>query len=216
MTAEIERIIRVASKELGISHYSFTAKELKTFFRKRVKLVHPDHGGTSEGFQALKSSYALLVEYARDEDGNISAPFTTTDGRLLSELGLGLGSTTNGRDCETCDHLGYTTHFGTHYIICAMCDDYGLVHTKSVPCRHCKGTGKFTQARSRRVVDCRGCKGTGCFVKLTHPRICGVCFGSKTIHKTNLEEKYYETCWKCNGTGEIEIHNPVLRKGILT
>jgi DnaJ-class molecular chaperone len=150
-------------------------------------------------------------------NGPISRPvdcYTTTDGSSIFDLGLGLGVTKNGRDCPRCEHRGYTISHTFGYKPCTTCDKDGMsfLETKS-RCRYCKGTGKFKQKHSGRIVDCLSCKGTGIF---THraPMICLACYGRKRVYG-QTESQVYEKCYECRGTGEIEIDNPVLRKGLL-
>ena len=194
---------------------------LKRAYRDASRKLHPDMGGDEEAFKTMHSVYEFLANlqgytgiFTRDADNEIVAPTTTVEGIPLSELGLGLGPTTNGRDCETCNHNGYTTHHGYHYVVCQECDEMGMMPRK-FPCRACRGSGKFTQRRSERVVDCRKCNGTG---QYKHPFWivpCPHCYGSKTMHVENPEGVYYTRCLECRGTGEIMIFNPVLPKGAL-
>ena len=195
---------------------------LKKAYRDTSRKLHPDvEGGNEELFKEMYSAYEYLASLQRcpgvfttDADGESSAPTTTVEGIPLSELGLGLGPTTNGRDCESCNHNGYTTGHGYHYVICQECDERGMMPRK-FPCHACDGSGKFTQRRSERVVDCKRCNGTGQYKHqfLTVP--CSYCYGSKTIRVEKTDSIYYNRCWKCNGTGEIMIFNPVLPKGAL-
>lgn len=139
----------------------------------------------------------------------------TTSGTSLSELGLGLGPTVNGLDCGDCNHRGYQIRFGHHYVVCETCDKYGLAYPV-FPCRPCKGTGQFTQIRSRRVVNYRICKGSGKFENTkTHKRFCWRCGGSKTLTNPDPSKSHYDLCLTCMGTGEVQIYNPVLPKSAL-
>lgn len=42
---------------------AFTAHELRRAFRKAALKIHPDHGGSSSDFIALKSHYTTLQEF---------------------------------------------------------------------------------------------------------------------------------------------------------
>ncbi len=191
--------------------------DLKKAYRRVSFECHPDQGGDGERFKAMQAVYHNLTSQSKvpeifGEGENVIQ--VMTDGTPFYELGLGLGPTVNGRDCEECDHRGYEIKYGTHYIVCEECDADGMVPRLSV-CRACSGSGKFTQVYMHRVVECRLCKGSGRF---KHPRLramCNACWGSKTLHSTGEENVYYETCHKCHGKGEIAIHNPVLPKGAL-
>ena len=200
----------------------FTTDQLKKSYRKAAFRLHPDQGGTEEGFKAMGAAYETLMlmrgtrglfTFSKDDPIDFRTA-TTIDGTPLSSLGLGLGPTTNGRDCEHCDHKGYTVYYGKHYVVCTECDHEGKI-PREFPCRSCNGTGKFQQRRSLRTIDCRVCQGTKVFKHPVQKMRCKTCNGTKTIWKDSKEEPYYEACFWCRGTGEIEIMNPVLPKGLL-
>lgn len=202
----------------------FTVADLKKAYRRRSLEVHPDvaedKAVAEEAFKELVAAYEFLSNlqgspglFCPEKDGPVNVSFAVTgDGTPLSELGLGLGPTTNGRDCEVCDHKGYTIHHGRHFVVCEACDEFGRMR-EEFPCHSCKQTGKFT-LRSGRVVDCRFCLGTG-KVKGNRYRVCSKCHGSKTLWVED-DKPYYSKCSHCDGTGEIKIFNPVLLKGALT
>lgn len=194
--------------------------DLKKAHRKVSRELHPDLGGDEEKFKKMQSAYDFLLELQGGSfgvfkeveiDGVIER---TVEEILLSELGLGLGPTTNGKDCPRCNHRGYTVRYGRKWTVCDYCDERGYA-PREFSCHACNGTGKFTQRRSERVVDCRKCDGTGIF---KHPRLkgrCPKCEGTKTIWGNDENSPIYEVCEKCKGKGEIEIWNPVISKGVL-
>lgn len=198
----------------------FSIGDLKKAHRKISRELHPDLGGDTEKFKEMQEAYDFLLELQgksfgifqeTEIDGVIEQ---TVDGIILSDLGLGLGPTTNGKDCPRCDHRGYTVRYGRKWTVCEYCDDYGLA-PREFPCHACNGTGKFTQRRSEKTVDCRKCNGTGVF---KHPYLkmrCPRCRGDKTIWGKDSNSPIYEVCYECKGKGEIEIWNPVLPKGAL-
>lgn len=55
--------IGAAFDRLGLPPTADT-DEVKTAYRKRVKHVHPDHGGDSESFKRLQDAYATAKEHA--------------------------------------------------------------------------------------------------------------------------------------------------------
>jgi DnaJ family protein A protein 2 len=201
--------------------------ELKKAYRRACIKLHPDVGGDEIEFKEMQKAYDRITdmgsiyavfseekEYAEDEQ-------KTTNGVLLKDLGLGLGPNVNGKDCPTCGHKGYIEHYDhTGYYPCSRCYGTGAVYRQHPTCRACKGTGKFKQARSGRVVECRVCKGSGVW----NPRreastqrgwsICAVCGG--TGMRKSTEKAHYSVCYTCSGTGEIPCWNPVILKGALT
>ena len=197
-------------------------QDLRMAFRKEAKRLHTDTSGadTMAAFVVMKEAYNFIVGLKETtagvftENGNGTSKFAATvEGIPLSELGLGLGPTTNGKDCPACEHKGYTQDYGRAFAICDNCDEWNTV-PRTYACRYCKGTGRFVQQRSRREVSCRACGGSG---KFTHPRqrqLCPHCMGTKTVWG-KAETVFYRRCWKCNGTGEIRIFNPVIIKGSL-
>lgn len=207
-----------AAECLGISLPFSNETELKRAYRRASFAAHPDHGGSDSEMCAVLAAFRRLRFCLDDRsvciNGSNKTPLTTIDGTPLSELGLGLGPTTNGTDCERCEGRGYREHYGPGFRVCLSCDECGEV-PRTFPCRPCNGSGKFTQRRSKRVVDCRACQGTGNF---KHPRLrspCKKCHGTKTIWgKSN--EASYNKCSNCDGTGEVRVWNPVLPKGALT
>jgi DnaJ-class molecular chaperone len=206
--------ISLASKFFSLS-LPTTEDELKKAFRSASKVLHPDVGGDEELFKSMKEAYEKILDVAENfgcvfSDGDDFKLETTIEGIPLVSLGLGLGLMVNGKDCYSCNHQGYTKHFGVSYKVCG-CED-GMIRAV-FPCSSCKGTGKFEQ-RSGRIIDCRRCGGTGKFIHPYKMVICPKCRGSATIQSFN-DEWYYRRCGTCNGTGEIKIFNPVLPKGRL-
>lgn len=191
-----------------------TAQELKNAFRKASKELHPDKGGDPRKFDAMKCAYDFLVtlkgmEYVYGERSSEGVQLATADGTPLYELGLGLGPTKNGRDCERCQHKGFTEekrYDWGHYDVCTKCDEFGNIVVPTA-CRPCGGTGKFTQERSQKTVDCRVCGGSG--KGRPQHKSCPDCEGVKRSTKRST---YYSKCYKCNGTGEIELFNALMPK----
>lgn len=208
---------RYAREHFGLS-LPITSDELKSAFRRMAKELHTDTSGnteTKDKFIAMKSAYDFLVKlegmvfvYGGKSEGNSTTiRLVTTDGTPLYELGLGLGPTKNGRDCDRCLHKGYTEErnfLGQR--ACHDCDWNGYV-LANVPCKPCHGSGKFTQARSGRVVPCRACLGRGEKFGRT---LCPQCQGRKYIGESKI---YYSKCYECGGTGEIELFSPLFPKG---
>ena len=114
-TTDVSRVLILAQKFFCLE-IPFTLTELKKAYRKASRELHPDmDGGDEEDFKAMQSAYEFISKFGqmpevftqeKDRDSD-SRPLTTTDGTPLADLGLGLGPTTNGKDCESCGHTGY-------------------------------------------------------------------------------------------------------------
>jgi len=223
--------VELLSSQFGVNApVAFT--DVKKLYRRKSKQLHPDvEGGCEESFKALSGAFDALKELyqigsrlfdanpAQDAASGTSAaavmPRETADGTPLSELGLGLGPTTNGKECAECDSCGYkvTKEHGT--ALCNGCEGSGIV-PKHFICRSCSGTGRFTQRRSRREVDCLTCQGTGRF---KHPELtdwCRKCAGTGRGESDVVVRYYVIKCHACKGAGETEVWNPVIPKGRLT
>lgn len=210
-------------KILELLHTHFNITEIPVEFqtyRKAYKAAcisaHPDHGGDEGTFQAMFDAHKVICKASASHEIFSDRKPTveqTTCGTPLMELGLGLGPTTNGRPCVYCKGRGYEIFHGKSWKVCEVCDVDGTL-PRVFLCKNCKGTGIFTQ-KNGRVVKCRTCN-AGLFA---HPRlrsICSVCNGTKTVYDHDENAVFYHKCPQCKGTGEIEIMNPVLPKGLLT
>jgi DnaJ-class molecular chaperone len=189
-----------------------TKTELNRAYRTACYHNHPDRGGDKEVFISIQDSYNILTEpkYALTVLGADSGA-TTIDGTPLSELGSGLGSKINGIECTHCTGKGYEQNEHTEWRVCGHCN-FGYV-IKDISCRPCNGSGKFQQKNSKRIVPCRTCNGTGIFDR--RRIVCPHCRGTMTLHDTEKTTSYVK-CFYCAGVGEIEMFNPVLRKGLLS
>jgi DnaJ-class molecular chaperone len=192
-----------------------TKADLKLAFRNAVKRLRPDLANSQandEEFIKIKTFYTKLVEQSPAwafADTGAQDPKTTT-GHLLSELGLGLGPTVNGKDCNVCQHRGYTIIELSGLTRCTRCIGAGFAYEDT--CSRCKGSGKFVK-NGRPVGVCFSCRGTG---KPLRPRLnlCSRCHGRGSIN-VPANTKEYHLCYTCKGVGEIEIFNPVIPKGRL-
>lgn len=220
------------------THFDFDApvsfEDVKKKFRQESKRLHPDSGSPdcseeaykdlSGAFDGLKQLYQLgsrlfdadpMEEVVEGEAKPPKLPRETVDGTPLSELGLGLGPTTNGIECARCEAHGYTIVKEHGRSKCTNCNGSGK-QPREFACRPCRGTGKFTQLRSQRVVDCRVCQGKS---KFKHPFLkewCKVCGGLGRASNDRVTHIYAMKCYECRGMGETEVLNPVLPKGRLT
>lgn len=128
-------------------HFGLSApvafEDVKKKYRKKSMELHPDRGGSEEKFKKFGGAFDDLKELYQEgsslfdtaplgdtegESKNVSMPRETVDGTPLSELGLGLGPTTNGRDCTECDSRGYTTT--TEHSL-GVCKKYAKVAERS-------------------------------------------------------------------------------------
>ncbi len=200
MNNDISHYTKLAFVYFGLS-LPLSDSGLKKAFRRESLRLHPDKGGNSEQFIKMNDAYKALSS-AIGVIPDVSKSYVvldrtkTVEGFPLSELGLGLGPTVNGKNCSDCDHKGYRTRHGSSYQVCAFCTD-GWTYVDGW-CRDCGGTGKFKQQRSLRIVECRKCKGTRVF-RSTRRILCLVCFGTATIWKDD-ETEHYVKCSTCRGT----------------
>lgn len=193
--------------------------ELKKAYRKKAMETHPDRdGGNTELFKSVKAAYEKLSsEYAMalgviQIDGATMSIFKTITGESLATLGLGLGPTQNGIDCPDCNHLGYRTFHDSHWGTCMECFGSKYVPQKFA-CRSCSGRGKIVTIDNKSV-SCLPCNGTGQVAHHSKKSICPTCSGAGASY-TRAGVAYHQICWRCSGTGEIPILNPVLPKGRL-
>jgi DnaJ family protein A protein 2 len=214
-SSEFSVVSDMAKKYLGVD-LPVCLEDLKKAFRKKCLKVHPDQGGSSKEFIELENAYKTVTFFGEvnggvficDDVGDSHKNSRTAEGTLLSELGLGLGPTTNGIECDNCSGNGYKEK--THHIYkrCTSCD--GGTFVRVYKCNSCSGTGRFTQLKSRRIVDCLKCGGSG---KYVHKGTCKICHGDGRLRRNDGCSIYL--CNECKGTGEIRIFNPVLQKGAL-
>ena len=190
----------------------------QSVFRKIAMELHPDRGGDEERFKHIMAAHDIFKSFA--DDPIVFAPegastnghtrrFETEDGTPLSELGLGLGSMKNGVKCLDCDGRGFRETQRRPIIFCRHCHGIGK---SSRTCRACSGSGMF-RLRSGRFVTCRKCLGTGEYL-LGKAVACQYCNGIGYINAGEAKIIYYK-CFKCGGSGEVEIDNPVIPKGRL-
>ena len=211
-----EQLLKQLKKYFEIDSLPISKSEFKQKYRNACLRFHPDSGGNENDFKDMFNFYNEIIKISKSIriflDCDLESENKTQCGTPLIELGLGLGPTINGIQCNNCKGRGYEINYGTSFHVCGVCDLFGFVK-KRYPCKSCSGTGKFTQ-KSGRIVDCYRCNGTGKFIHPTHKIRCPKCMGTKTIYGRS-EKKYYVKCYQCNGTGEIEMFNPVLPKGLL-
>jgi len=195
---------------LGLTEYPFSSDALKTAFRTRLKIVHPDkdHGDHDKAV-AVISAYKHLknlaydigvdvskVEIEEEDDSDIFKLWETCPechGRRFQTIHQ------NRIPCPSCNFgpfaaflWGFTAHPGR----------------KSVRCNRCYGTGKFSKDGVEKGV-CFKCNGKG-RVEVT----CRECGGTGWLGQNKIETK---PCYKCGGKGKIEFDpwNPVIPKGAI-
>lgn len=199
--------------------FPISREAFKSAFRSAAKRLHPDttnevsKASANDIFIRMKAFYDTLVSMNPSwafVDG--TEPLKTTNYRLLSELGLGLGPLVNGRECVQCQHKGYTEEKLNAWQTCTQCSSYGWTYTQ--PCLRCKGSGKYTNRKGDASFECYVCRGDG-YLPSRHLNKCWVCKGEGG-KKVPVNSVVYYFCYTCNGVGEIKIYNPVIPKGILS
>lgn len=193
-----------------------TANALRTAFRRRAAEEHPDkskHPKAAERFIAVQSAFDFLNESVYV----VGAPAAAKceDGTPLTELGLGLGPTINGKPCPECRGRGYKEiHERAR---CSDCRIGFLGFRWEYRCRRCSGTGRFTR-NGRDVGECFACSGLGWHIDRNPSSLgynrCQTCHG--TGYASTEKVSSYIRCSACDGTGEVKVLNPVLPKGLFT
>ena len=227
----------------GLSE-QFTFKELKSAFRARSFVVHPDHGGTDDEFRFLQEAYEFLQTKAVHELGQEVHELQTIDGTPLSELGKGLPITVSAKECDICEGRGWKA-FSSFYkeVECPECQGEG---TFWLPCKKCGGTGAYKYPKGDRKGKCYLCGGNGRFYPKYKPRgipkmfkymnwvrdldakwvklpngqdrkvnRCKKCSGEGQVRVEDDKRLSYVKCSKCEGCGEEQIFNPVLPRGYI-
>lgn len=165
-----------------------TVDEIKAAFRQRSKegpYRHPDVGGSGSQFRQLVDAFNFL------KDGNI--PGTIKSGTAEEKI----RSASYTQDGHLLVELGK-----------------GLGSTKNGSrCESCNGKGYATSLSRTKWDSCRICRGRG-FVRHHSgaEKRCWKCFGMGGMHVAAPSEAFHFFCHKCNGTGEIELFNPVFPK----
>jgi hypothetical protein len=92
----------------------------------------------------------------------------TVDGIELSSLGLGLGPTTNGKDCENCNGMGYEVNHGYNYKVCRGCNggrvwykDWRSGRDAVRDCFICRGSATVRIPGDEYYNRCLTCDGCG-------------------------------------------------------
>ena len=183
-----------------------TKEQAKSTWRFWVQKLHPDKGEGGNAKALIELNEQFKTKMAELESN------VTESGLDISELGQGLGPTKNGAKCEHCSGKGYTVHVSKTGETCPFCRGRGRARMP-ILCRSCSGTGTFITKRGFKV-KCKTCSGTGVFRwKIVD---CPYCFGMGEMwFGPRKEKKTLEKCYKCEGTGEIELFNPVLPKGMI-
>lgn len=205
---------RFFGRALPMSH-----AEMKSAFRAAASKLKGAFGELAsdlsmveakDRFIELNQFYKSLQDkpWAFTDNAKGSEPLVTVAGESLTELGLGLGPSKNGRDCGVCQHRGYNEERPEGWKRCIWCD-CGWSYTQ--PCQRCQGTGNGPKQKPN---ACPQCKGKAVF----HHHRAVKCRECKGVGGTAVKigTVLYYMCSNCKGTGEIEIFNPVLPKGLLT
>ena len=192
-----------------------TENALKAAFRRRASEEHPDHSKhprAAERFMEVQAAFEALLGSPEVTHAASQRDQRCEDGTPLTECGLGLGLTVNGRPCPGCHGRGYGEVFSRER--CPDCREAGVWGLNyEYRCRRCSGTGRFMR-NGRDVGECFACKGTGWHRDRSVYNHCGTCGG--TGYASTKKVICYAKCHACEGTGEIKVLNPVLPKGLFT
>lgn len=204
-----------AMKILEIESFPFTESKLKSKFRQLAMINHPDKLNSNASLmKKINEAYSYIKNLAmKDNELELKKEDILKAERKNEDI-FELFDT-----CKNCNGTGERViHHPIGFDPCDRCTIstriffgyYDRVPTGriKVACKSCKGSGKFRQRRSGKIVDCRDCSGNG-YKYITCPK----CKGLKTIFGKSYTTK--EVCYFCGGAGKVKINpfNPVIPKG---
>ena len=148
---------------------------LKSAFRAASKRLHTDVGGSHDEFVAMKATYdaiqkmGLVVQTDGIQSPNGSPLEIYADGTPLTELGLGLGPTINGKPCDACGGRGYNPY--SHQMMMQCSCSRGNFRYWQHGCPKCRFRGEYPIGKPQtRYARCGVCEGTG-EIKIYNPVI---------------------------------------------
>ena len=199
VTFNWEHVARVAKEMFGLE-LPMQEAELKRAWRRECKRLHPDVNPTRDhsAIARVNDAYQYLLSFLGSKafiDSVTNEQTKTMDGYDIALLGRGLPANMNGSRCHRCNGAGYETKLMRYER--ATC-------THQTPCIPCKGSGQFILRNNNRV-QCKRCQGRG---QSTHDDACYLC-----LLENNVKPVYCRfRCFTCEGTGEVRIFNPVIKK----
>ena len=155
---------REAMKIMGIAEYPFTVAEIKSVYRKRMLVCHPDRGGDEEQAKKITVAYDLLRPLAlSDVTDNESVLESTIQEKKQNEDIFALYKT-----CENCKGLGKipvpdslyacvncASHICRLFYVHPRSSRFGYICTSSCAGRWCP------MEAATKWQHCYVCKGTG-------------------------------------------------------
>jgi hypothetical protein len=80
LQTEIPKVILTSTEArvLQVPSGNYSAKELKAAFLKQAKIMHPDAGGSHDGFLHLKNTYDTVLNRFQNQDPFAHTPHSTT------------------------------------------------------------------------------------------------------------------------------------------
>lgn len=185
----------------------FTVDEIKTAFRKKAFVTHPDHGGSKEEFIQVKQAYDFLYPFATNKE----TATTTAEGDLFANLGKGLGDTVNSKLCDKCYGNGWIKISHDKVIFdyeCPVCHGKGYIGRNWFNiCTACFGSGGIGEklVKSTLIHTCHKCKGTGQIEILNPVLPKNRMFNNVKIKKERIKKQYCSCgallkdgkCWRC-------------------
>ena len=201
-----------------------TENVIKTAYRRRARQEHPDISKAQDAtarMARLIEAYEWVISNCELEHvvGNTSngKGFVLTEcGRKVVELGLGLGPLKNGTPCPECNAKGYRA-IHSRMKDCPDCkmEEYGFLHLEKLfRCKRCGGDGVF-KINGKAKGECYGCHGSDWYKPKNRYARCYTCGGLGRVEDRSGAPTYH-LCMKCDGTGELEMWNPVIPKGLLS
>lgn len=150
---------------------------LKSAFRAASKRLHTDVGGSHDEFIRMKATYDAiqkmgLVVNTEDAPKTNGSPLEIyADGTPLTELGLGLGPTVNGKPCDGCSGRGYNPYTHQTMVRCNCARIRFDFPRRWLGCAKCHYRGEYPVGQPQtRYARCGVCNGAG-EIKIYNPVI---------------------------------------------
>lgn len=144
---------------LEISEYPFSETDLKSNFRKLIKIYHTDNkNGNKKKAQMLIEAYHELKHIALSDlkDSEIKTNKEMIEKEIENDMFAFFS------DCTECNGSGEIIYDEPDIIKCKICHGLGFTNFFEKRCYSCKGKGHFLgYSQIKKTKKCLNCYGTG-------------------------------------------------------